>query len=510
MGGTLPYTKIEEVLLESQQSSIDIGKYGVAFGFAKRGKPNVVTKQIKTKDFETVYGTPSLAYNSNFLYTAMEGLGAAPLFCLRIGKDVLSGGLVIMETGAVGTNHSLVAGLADPTAYAFAADELLLFCGSFYGDDDNNIGIRVVNVDDTAKTFVVQVFEKDSNGDYQKVEEHYVSRKREVYDGFGESMYVVDKINANSAYIICVDNTLTAETVSPKEQATTLACAEGDSGTEPTNSEIVTALDYLSDTNALNIFTFPDCGFSHSTVQQKIKDICEAAEYSIALLSIPANSTASEAVTHKTTAAITSEYAAYYYPNTIVTDTIRKRTGINLAASSAMQKQYLNPGYDQFQVPMGKKFLVPGTLERILSATDAQTVLDAEINPILFTNGVGNYSVSENTCYPYEGFAQRLSIRLLLNYIKWWMRINMDEYMFERFTISLMGRAQAKLNTLKDYLLSHEAVLSGTAICDETINNLNSETLNIMFIVSPTSTIKNMYVKVVVSPYGINISEGLV
>lgn len=507
MGGTLPYIKITEVLLENQEASTDVGKYGVAFGFAKRGKPDFPILVRKTSDFEKLFGFPSITYDSKFHYAAKYCLGSGPLICMRIGKDVLSGGLVIMDAGAVGANHALIAGLADPLTYSFAADELLMFSGKFYGDDDNKVAVKITDVDGVAYTFVVQVFYLNSLGTYDKVEEFTVTRKQEVYDGYGKSMYVVDKINNESAYIYCVDNTTELDTVLPKAQASELAMDEGDSGDEPSNSEVVTALDNLSDLNSLGIYTFPDCGYTDTTVQAKIDDICVAAGFGLALLSPPVGDDPADAITHKTSAGISSEFSAYYYPNFTVTDSARGTTGILIPASIAMQKQFLNPLYDYFQVPMGEKFLVTGTPARILSSDEAQTLLDAEINPILSVTGVGSYAVTENTCYPQEGFAQEQSTRILLNYIKWWLNRNFVGFRYERFTTALLQRAEARLGTLVSYLIS-KSVVSGDSypICDDTINTQSSDTLSAKLVVYKLGIIKNMDIQVIVAPTGVTVA----
>ncbi len=507
MGGTLPYIRIEEVLLESQQSSQDVGKYGTAFGFAMRGKPNFPMLVRKSLDFEKLFGVGSSQYDSKFHNAAQACLGTGPLVCMRISIDCESGGLVIMKAAAVGPNAALATGLADPLDYTFGADELLMFSGRFYGEDDNDLSVRITDVDGVAFTFVVSVYEGTT-----RVEQHTVTRKRGVYDGYGKSMYVADKINNNSAYIYAVDNTAEADTELPKAQATSLAMGAGDSGSEPSNAEIVTALDYMSDINTLNIYTFCDCGYSDATVQAKISAICVAAGFGLALLSIPADTDAADAITHKTTAAITDSFSAYFYPNTTVSDTVRDMSGIFMPSSVSMQKAFLNPNYDYFNVPLGESFLLPGTLETVLSADDAQTVLDAEINPIMGVTGVGNYAVTENTCVAQEGFSQRLSVRLLLNYIKWWLGRNFVGFRLNtRNTLSLWQRAEATLGSLLSYLQSRNAILPGAqAICNETNNDVNSDTLYATLIVSPTSIVKNIEVKVVVTPFGVDVSAAFV
>jgi len=509
----MPYITVEEILLENQQASFDVGKYGVAFGYAKKGKPNTPLRISKTLDFRTVFGDPSLGFHSNFHYTALNSLGEAPLWCMRIANAILSGGCVICT--AAGTNHSVSAGIPDISGYAFATNDLLLFAGNTYGDSDNDIGIKIPSVDDTLKTFVVEVYLKVS-GVYTKKESFQVSRIKEKKDGFGESMYVVDKINKNSQYVICVDNTDELETVSPKVQSSTvLACAEGDSGTEPANSDIVTALENLSDLATLNVFTFPDCGYTHTTVQAKITSILDTALCGLGLFSAPFGSSTADAISHKASAAITSEYTAWYFPNTNVEDVINGRSGIPLGASAALQKQYLNHSTDNFTVPMFEQFLLPGVLEQILSAADCQLLLDAMINPITAVTGVGNYAQTELTSWPSEGFAQRISVRLLLNYVKTWLRVNFTGFRGKRFTLDVMQKAQSKLQTLLTYLLGQEAILAppeGTAkaVCDQSINNLNTDTLNAVLYMTPTSIIKNLAVKVIVTPAGVDISVSVV
>jgi hypothetical protein len=516
MGGKLPYIQINETLLESQQAAFDVQKYGVAFGYAKAGKPNTPLRISKTKDFYATYGKPSLAFNSNFHYTALNSLGEAPLWCMRIANDVLSGGLFIVKTGSVEVNDHVAAGIPDIEGYTFGTDQQLLFAGISYGENDNKLGIRIVDIDAVNYTFTVEVYLSEDGTTYSRVESHQVSRIKEKLNGFGESMYIVDIIKKNSVYITVVDNVAVAENIMPKAQATTLAMEKGDSGTEPANSDIVTALENLSDLVTLNVFTFPDCGYTDTTVQNKIVDIVEAAGYGFALLSAPFGSDAADAISHKTSAAITSEFAAWYFPNTLVTDTQTGRTNVQLAMSSAIQKQYLNHLYGAFQVPMGEQFLLPGVLELILSADDAQLVLDAEINPIASVTGVGNYSNTENTSWPNEGFAQRISVRLLLNYIKAWCRTNMTGFLNQRFTGALLQRAEVRLGELVTYLLGQQVILGpadggiAQAVCNSTNNDLNTDTLHCALYVTPANIVKNMVIDVIVTPTGVNISVAIV
>jgi len=510
MGGLLPKITIEERLLGAGRAAFPSEKIGAAFGFAKSGEPNKVFKFGKTGDFLNFYGVPSSAFDSKFHWSALAGLGAGEVQCMRIGKNVLSGGANIVLAGSSEDNETLVTGLSDIQGYVFGTDEIMLFAGKTYGDSDNAIGIQITDVDGTEKTFVVGVFLYNSlTSAYERVEQWTVTRVQEKKDGFGKSMYFVDKINQNSNYLIAVDNTTAAETVLPKEQATTLALGAGASGDEPDFAEVAAALDSMSDLVSLNIWTFPDCGYSGATVQTKIKTICEAADYGVGLLSIPAESTPAEAITHKDSAGLTSKYTAYYYPNTKIRDTINDKYPVYLAASAAIQPKYLNSNYDAFTVPLGSEHLIAGTLERVLTNTESQTLLDAEINPLLAVTGVGNYSVTENTCFPSEGYAQQIHIRLLLNYTKNWLRRTSGPFQFKRFTPAVIDRFRVHLETLVGYLRGRDAILSGFVTCSLDNNDLSTDTLHATITLNPSEIIKNINIAVVITAGNVTLSESI-
>jgi len=631
--GKLPELKIIEQIVEPNKASRDLGKYGVAFGYAKQGQPFTPMLLEKQSDFVRIFGGAARGFDTKFYYAAMAAIAKAPTWCMRIADGMLAGGAIIVskdspvaevtdvtcvaeaaisqgdyftisspsttyqvwfDIDAAGTNepddsadnvenvkvsistadtandvadavataldaeadfsapnppaaevtvtnankgvvlaapndvsgagftfdvdpdgfgnHALTTGLLDPNTYVFQANELFLVVGKYWGQVDNNLAVTVTGVDATDETFVLSVYRYDSDlATYEFLEEYEVSRNTNKKDGFGRSQFIEDKINGKSAYINVINNDVIAETVLPEAQATQLLFGGGDNGSEPAAGDIVTALDYLSDLAALKPHCFPDCGYTTSTIQQKIESICETAEQSIAVLSIPWGTIPADAITHKEGTGIDSKYSCWYYPNLSFEDVDNDISDVPLYASSAMQPLFLDPNYSIFQVPIGDDFKLMGTVERILTESEAESLADAEINPVRYFTGVGNVVETEFTSHPKEGYAQSIAIRLLLNYVKRRIRNLAVGFRFKYLTPTRIARFQGVLKEERDWLVAQEAILetSPDPKCDLDINDLDSEDLNAEFYMSPTRLIKNLYVKVVVAPSSVFVTEGV-
>lgn len=365
------------------------------------------------------------ATGNNFQFSALAYLTRGKqLWVSRVVNGAMYGGVTIAKSG--GTNAGLAASptVADYTTYTFLTDELLLFVGANQGAWNNNLSIRIANIDGTAYTFDVQVWDKTADGStYIQKETFTVSRKQQV-DGFGANQYIEDVINAQSTYIRVNDNTVELDTVLPLIQATDLAFLQGADGSAVTNSEITTGWDFFSNVDDVDIRILINAGYVSSgdaTVQTKMIAIAEGRKDCFAILDMPANLTVTTMGNHRdSTLNANTSYAALYSDQVKQYDQWADRV-FNAPSSGYMAAIYALTD-DVSEVSYAPAGWNRGILENIgasgistiFTQGERDTLYPKQINPLHSVKGQGSCPYGQKTLQTKQSSLSSINVRRML------------------------------------------------------------------------------------------------
>ena len=173
------------------------------------------------------------------------------LWCQRVHNGALYGGLEIKTSESVQANAAYSAGESAPATHTFGTDGLLAIYAKDPGVWDNSISVKIENVDAVAFTFDITVGFPDKDGNVLVVEKFVGCSRKYAVDGFGIQRYVVDKTR-DSKYIRVLDNTLVADSTSPKAQASYLAMDGGTNGAAISDSHVTTGWEKFADPESIN------------------------------------------------------------------------------------------------------------------------------------------------------------------------------------------------------------------------------------------------------------------
>ncbi len=249
------------------------------------------------------------------------------LYARRVVNGALYGGVLIMSDGH--SNESMTVGVSTPSFQAISGKDILFYVfGKDPGIWNNDLGIRITNIQAADYEFDIEVYQKDSDGNYQQVESWTVSRKVKT-DGFGNQEYLETRINGFSKYIVVADDTSQADTVMPAAQPTTLACAAGSNGSAINDSHVVTGWGYFANPDEIDINILINAGYTGVTVQQAMKTLAEGRKDCVAILDVPyaqLSSVTSTSTWRTVTQNFNSSYCALYAPWVKIYDPYNDKT----------------------------------------------------------------------------------------------------------------------------------------------------------------------------------------
>lgn len=144
-------------------------------------------------------------------YVALDFLRRSnKLHWVRAHNNALFSGLIIPAEGTSAVPTKLTAGLADPLTYQFKTDELFLLYPTSQGVWGDGVSVKILPDNTNPNSFIIVVFWKGA-----EVERWPVSRDQTARDGYNQSMYIKNVLEA-SEYLRVLDNTAIANTTMPK------------------------------------------------------------------------------------------------------------------------------------------------------------------------------------------------------------------------------------------------------------------------------------------------------
>jgi len=466
-------------------------------GYSVKGSVDDIILVTDDQQFIDEYGEPDPSSGHYFHYAALAYLKKGnTLYCLRVVNGALYSGADIMKSDSEYDNDPFNTGASSAAFSAESGmlnDTLFQIFGANPGVWNNRVGIIIQNVKTGSEeeatdqyTFEILVYWQDDDGNWAQVEKWKVSRKDKI-DGFGKQLYLEDKINGVSKYIVVADNTTLADTVLPLAQASRLVFAGGSDGSAITSSELVSGWDELANPDEVDVRLLINGGETAAAVQTKMRDIAEDRADCIAVLDVPWASTASitDMVTFRTTTQnFNTSYCALYGPWIQIHDSYNdKLIYVPPSGYAAAQMAYNDYVADPWDAPAGfNRGVIDDALKvtlstgRILTEGDRDTLYPNQINPIQTFRGEGHVIWGQKTEQRKSSALSSINVRRLLIVLEKSMAISLRSYVFEGNTEVTRFRVTALLN---EYLgrFSDQGAFQTEAgdrgfhvVCDETNN----------------------------------------
>lgn len=488
-------------------------------GYSTKG--SLDTRLISNaSQFLAEYGNPVPGYY--FHYTALAFLEQGNvLYCRRVINGALYGGAIIVESGT-GDNEALTVGVSTPAFSTVSTmDALFYVFAKDPGTWNNSIGITITDIDSDDYTFNINVYYVNADGGYDLVETWTVSRKEQL-DGFGRQLYMEDKINGYSDYIIVKDNATTADTVLPEEQATRLNLAGGTIGNAVTDGNLITAWDAFSNPDVVDIRILLNGGYTSVAVQQKMKSIAEDRKDCIAILDVPYDEI--EEVTdtidwRKNTQNFNSSYTALYSPWVKIYDQFNDKL-IEVPPSGHVGAQF---AYNDF---VGEPWTAPAGLNRgqlnviglskIYSKGERNVLYPAQINCLQVFPGQGNVIWGQKTQQVKASALDRINVRRLLIVIEKAASAALDYYCFENNNDLTRFRITSQLEEYLDLLAAKGAFQTEAGdkgyrvVCDTTNNTpavIDRNELKVSIFVKPAKTAEFIELQIITTTTGASFDE---
>jgi len=499
-------------------------------GYSAKGSTTDIMLITNSQQFIEEYGEPTPG--QYFHYTALAYLSRGnTLYCLRVANNALYGGVNIMKSDSSESNAGLTSGLSSAvfTPDSGMSDDVIFqILGANPGVWNNRIGIKIADVKDGSDptpteqyTFKIYVYYQNDDGNYELVESFKVSRK-ERKDGYGRNLYLEDRINGVSRYIVVVDNTNLSDTVLPKEQTTRLDFTGGSDGSEVTASQIVSGWNEFVNPAEIDIRMLLNGGETSTEVQNKMKEVAETRADCIAILDMPYDSLNSvvDMVNYRNnTLNINSSYCALYSPWLKVFDPYNDRL-VEVPPSGYVGAQIAYNDYvaHPWDAPAGfnRGMLDVLGVTKVFTEGERDTLYQAQINPLQTFRGEGNVIWGQKTLQVKPSALDRVNVRRLLIVIEKAMSISLRSFLFEPNNELTRFRVEAMLNEYLGKLAAQGAFQTEGedpgyhVVCDETNNTpavIDANELHVDVFVKPVRTAEYIQLQTIVTPTGATFNE---
>ena len=492
-------------------------------GSSPKGDASQIRLITNTQQFIQQYGEPVLG--NFFHYSALAFLeNGNQLYCLRVINGALFGGVNIKTSVSAQLNAAIATGTAsNQYVQTSGQDNLFQIYGADQGVWNNKLGIQISEVDVVNYTFRITVLQQDSDGNYQVVEGWTVSRKHQT-DGYGNSMYLEDRINGFSSYITVADgDALYADTILPKVQSSTLALAQGSDGSVVGDSDIINGWNNnFSNPDDIDVRILIGAGQTSVNVQSAMKVIAESRKDCIAIFDVPYSATASTTatVTFRTvTQNFNSSYCALYAPWVKVYDPYNGKTVV-IPPSGYVASQF---AYNDF---VTQPWYAPAGLNRglmnVLSVTpvysqgDRDTLYASGINPLQTFRGAGNAIWGQKTEQTKDSALNRINVRRLFITLEKAISISLRSFVFEpnsdvtRFRITAMVEQYLDVLSAQGAFQNELGDKGYKVVCDTTNNSpavIDQNELHVDVFIKPSRSAEFIQLSVIATPTGVAFQE---
>jgi len=507
-------------------------------GYSAKGSVDNIILVTDDQQFIDEYGEPDPTSGHYFHYAALAYLKKGnALYCLRVVNGALYGGADIMKSTSDYDNDPFDVGHVSADfdeESGMLNDTLFQIFGANPGVWNNRVGIKIQNVTGGSGeatdqyTFEILVYWQDDDGNWSQVEEWKVSRKKKV-DGYGKQLYLEDKINDISKYIVVADNTSLADTVLPKAQATSLVFEKGDDGSalSTLGTEVVSGWDEFANVDEIDVRLLINGGETAVAVQTKMRDVAESRYDCFAILDEPWASTGSvlDMVSFRTTDLnFNSSYCGLYGPWIQIHDSYNdKLIYVPPSGYVAAQCAYNDYVADPWDAVAGfNRGVIDDALKvtlstgRILTEGDRDTLYQNQINPIQTFRGEGHVIWGQKTLQKKSSALSSINVRRLLIVLEKSIAISLRSYVFEGNTEVTRFRVTALLDEYLERLSSQGAFQTEGGdrgyhvVCDESNNTaavIDDQVLAVDVFVKPVRAAEYIKLQTIITTTGASFEE---
>lgn len=488
-------------------------------GSSNKGDIDAPVLVTNSQQFIQEFGEP--VPGMNFHYSALAYLeNGDKLFAHRVHNGALYGGVHIMQLGS-GPNIPFTVGSATKTFQSISGTNLLF---TIFAKDpgvwNNNLAIRITNIDTPNFEFSIEVYEKNVDGVFLKVETWDVSRKTKI-DGFGRQLNLEEKINGFSRFIAVADSPL-ADTVMPEVQATNLIMAAGNNGSAVTSSQLTLGWDKVANPDDFDIRMLINGGYTDVAVQQKMKDIAESRKDAVAILDMPFDqltSVTSMINWRNVTQNFNSSYSALYAPWVKVFDPFNDII-VSVPPSGYIASMY---AFNDF---VAEPWFAAAGFNRgqlnVLGLTNVFTLGERDllyvdgINPLQTFRGEGNVIWGQKTQQTKASALDRLNVRRSLIVIEKSIAISLRSFVFEPNNTLTRFRVRVLVEEFLGKLGARGAFQTelgdkGFRVLVDTTNNtpatIDNNELHVDIFLKPVRVAEFIQLSVIVTATGISFEE---
>lgn len=397
-------------------------------------------------------------------------------------------------------------------------DGLIAIYADNQGKWGNNLKVSIGNIDTRDYTFDITVYETVNNIDLLR-DVYHVSRKEQL-DGLGNQLYLEDVINGNSLYIRVKDLVKTNTDLMPStfEKA---SLAGGLDGEKPTQSQIAAGYSLYESWEDIDVDILMDAGYvteNETTVQNKIKSVCESRQDCVGVFEVPYNQT-SMSPTPKCTdwrqnlQAINSSYVGLYTPWIKARDTYKNKIievppcGYIGALMAQLSDTYYAPAGLENGILGSDLFPVVGLTQDYTSG-QKNMLYDAGVNVIKSYPSIGYVAWGQKTQQTKVSALDRWNVRRSLNTIK---RAIRKAYMYQLFKNNDEWTRASLANAVTEYMNTRKAAFYDfKVICDETNNTpevIDRNHIVLTVMVKPVKTAEYGILNVVITSTGVEFSS---
>ena len=285
----MTYSDLPSVSITEQDKTItpdtSIGSlYMASVLDCKWGNPDITLyeKPQEFVDDYTIKGIPDVGDTMWFSAYHMLNNGV-PLYLKRVvGSDARCANVVYVSSGSTGTTAGDASGITWDSSYSFEGDQLFVI-HTYPGAYGEAYGFKVTNINQAEYEFDLEIYRKDSSDTYQLLRTITLSRKHKV-DGFGNQLYLEERIKESGLPLRIIDNTSIADTVLPEEDLSTVDSDGGIDGTAISTAMLVSAWEEMKTSEydfRVNLSLSSD---TSGTIAVKVMEVANARKYNIAVV----------------------------------------------------------------------------------------------------------------------------------------------------------------------------------------------------------------------------------
>ncbi len=369
--------------------------------------------------------------------------------------------------------------------------------------------------------FLLYIYKKNPDNSITLVEDpHLCSRIKGKKDGYGNNIYVEDAL-LKSEYVRAIDNDGVAETVYPKNQTSILMFNGGDDGNQVTDSDMLTALDPVSNKRNIQVTLLLDGGWATPAYQkQGLISLAENRKDCFAILSCPIASEQSSDYMNailnyrKYELNANTSYAGLFSSHLQIQDKFNDRkiyvppdgyVGAVISETAA--------NYEMWYPPAGNRRAILNVLDCVRHFTEGEedVLYDNGINPIDFYPGRGIRVWGQKTLLSRPSSLDRINVRLLLIVIEPAISEFLEDFLFEINDKLTRALVESGIETYMESIRSRRGVYEFKVVCNDENNkpvDIDAGKLNVWLWIKPVKAAEFIKFTTIITSTGASFTIG--